>query len=67
MVPSPGTKARAREVRELTRAGLAEALETLDAGDVQDLGTSGYEVREDVLGLATASSDTLKIVRGAAM
>ncbi len=62
--PSPGTKARRREVRELTRAGLAEALEALGAGKVQDLGTSGYEVREDVLGLAAASPDARKLARG---
>ncbi len=49
--PGPGTKARRREVTELTRAGLTAALTALDAGDVQDLGTSGYEVREDVIGL----------------
>ncbi len=49
--PGPGTKARRREVQELTRAGLERALEALDAGDVQDLGTSGYEVREDVIGV----------------
>ncbi len=48
----PSTKARRREVTELARAGLREALEALDAGDVQDLGTSGYEVREDTIGVA---------------
>ncbi len=64
--PGPGTKARAREVRELTRAGLTAALEALDAGDVADLGTSGFTTREDVLGLPTASPDTRKLVnRGA--
>ncbi len=45
--PGPGTKARGREVRELARAGLLEALEALDAGDVEDLGTSGFTTRED--------------------
>ncbi len=49
--PGPNTKARRLEVTELTRAGLTAALTALDAGDVQDLGTSGYEVREDVIGL----------------
>ncbi len=62
--PGPGTKARAREVRELARAGLVEVLEALDAGDVEDLGTSsGYEVREDVLDLPVASSDARKLVK----
>ncbi len=54
--PSPGTAARRREVTELTRAGLLEALQALDAGDVADLGTSGFTQREDVLGLPVASS-----------
>ncbi len=44
----PGTKARAREVRELTREGLHRALRALDAGDVADLGTSGFTTREDI-------------------
>ncbi len=51
----PETKARAWEVRELTRAGLTAALEALDAGDVADLGTSGFTQREDVLGLPVSS------------
>ncbi len=45
--PGPGTKARAREVLELTRTGLQRALTALDAGDVADLGTSGFTQRED--------------------
>ncbi len=61
--PNPGTAARRREVQEFTRAGLTAALEALDAGDVADLGTSGYEVREDVLGLAAASSDSQRPMR----
>ncbi|MDP9475106.1 MAG: hypothetical protein M3R38_05345 [Actinomycetota bacterium] len=44
----PGTKARAREVRELTRAGLTAALEALE-GRVDVIGTSGFETREDTL------------------
>jgi len=47
--PGPNTQARRREVAELARAGLREALEALDAGDVADLGTSGFETREDTL------------------
>ncbi len=46
--PGPGTKARAREVRELTRTGLQRALEALE-GRVDVVGTSGYEVREDTI------------------
>ncbi len=62
--PNPGTKARRREVSELVRTGLQEALEAFE-GDVEDLGTSGYEVREDVLHLARASPTTAKLVKGA--
>ena len=60
--PNPGTKARRREVSELVRTGLLEALEALE-GDVEDLGTSGFEVREDVLHLPTASPTTQKPMR----
>lgn len=51
--PNPGTKARAREVRDLVRAGLGEALNTLDAPDgrVDVIGTAGFETREDTLHL----------------
>ncbi len=45
--PGPGTQARRREVRDLTRAGLLETLEALDAGAIEDLGTSGFTMRED--------------------
>ncbi len=66
--PNPGTKARRREVAQLARTGLLEALEAFDFGDgetAEDLGTSGYEVREDVLHLPTASPATQKLVKGA--
>jgi len=46
--PNPGTKARSREVTELTRASLTQALEALE-GRVDVIGTSGYEVREDTI------------------
>jgi hypothetical protein len=49
--PRPGTKRRKGEAAELARAGLTEALRALDTGDVEDLGTSGFTTREDVLGL----------------
>jgi hypothetical protein len=60
--PNPGTKARAKEVTELARSGLTQALESLDSAEC--VGTSGFTTREDVL-LATTSSDTAKIVKGA--
>ncbi len=61
--PSPNTKARAREVSELVRSGLEDALEALE-GDVAMVGTSGYTTREDIL-LATTASDATKLVKGA--
>jgi hypothetical protein len=61
--PGPSTKTRRREVSALARDGLVRALEALDAGDVADLGTSGFEVREDVLGLPFVSSDSAKPMR----
>ena len=47
--PNPGTKARAREVTDLARSGLRDALEALAAGEATMCGTSGYTTREDVL------------------
>ncbi len=59
--PGPNTKARAREVSELVRSGLEDALEALE-GDVEVVGTSGYTTREDVL-LATTPPDAAKLVK----
>jgi hypothetical protein len=56
--PRPNTKARTREVRELTREGLTQALEALEGTEC--VGTSEFTTREDVL-LATTSSDTQKL------
>lgn len=61
--PNPGTKSRAREVTELTRTGLHDALEALEGG-IECVGTSGFNRREDVL-LATTSPDADKIVKEA--
>ena len=47
--PNPTTKARAREVSELTRAGLQDTLRALSEGEATMCGTSGYTTREDVL------------------
>jgi hypothetical protein len=57
---NPGTKARRRQVEELVREGLRQALVSLEGG-AEVVGTSGYDVREDVL-LATTSSDALETV-----
>ncbi len=62
--PNPGTKARRREVAELAKTGLHDALEALETGGVECVGTSGFTTREDVL-LATTSPDTAKLVKGA--
>jgi hypothetical protein len=48
---NPGTKARQRQVTELVRTGLRDALEALE-GRVDVVGTSGYSVREDLLSVA---------------
>jgi hypothetical protein len=61
--PGTNTKARAREVAEMARTGLEDALEALE-GDVEVVGTSGYTTREDVL-LATTAPDATKLVKGA--
>ena len=46
--PNPGTKTRTREVLGLTRTGLQDALEALEAG-AECVGTSGFTVREDTI------------------
>jgi hypothetical protein len=45
---NPGTKRRLREVEDLCRQGLRDALRALE-GDVEMVGTSGFTTREDVL------------------
>jgi len=62
-ITASNTKARRREVTELTRSGLRDALEALERR-MDVVGTSGYSVREDVV-LATTSSDAEKLVKGA--
>jgi hypothetical protein len=52
---NPGTRARRREVLDLTRGGLSAALEALE-GRVDVVGTSGFTTREDVV-LCTATDD----------
>jgi hypothetical protein len=58
------TKARTRHVTDLTRRGLQEALEALQDGSPECVGTSGFTQREDIL-LATTSPDAQKLVKGA--
>ena len=61
--PGPNTKRRLREVTELTRRGLQEALDALEGG-TECVGTSVFTIREDVL-LATTSPNADKTVKGA--
>jgi hypothetical protein len=53
--PNPGTVRRRRQVEDLTREGLRQALASLE-GRVDVVGTSGFTQREDVI-LAAASPD----------
>ena len=46
--PSPNTKARRREVTNLAREGLRQALASLEE-DAELVGCSGFTQREDVL------------------
>ena len=59
----PSTKALSREVAALARTGLENALEALEEGPVESIGTSGSETREDVLGLPLASSNSEKTMK----
>ena len=54
--PNPGTKARAREVTDLARSGLRDALEALEGG-AECVGTSGFTQREDLLSVALPHPD----------
>ena len=62
--PNPGTKSRAREVTELTRTGLQDALEALEGG-AECVGTSGFTTREDVLLATTSPVSERPMKRGA--
>ena len=59
----PNTKARRREVQDLTREGLRQALASLEER-VDVVGTSGFAQREDVL-LVMTSPDADKLVKKA--
>jgi hypothetical protein len=47
--PNPSTKARTRQVTELTRRGLRDACKALEGGAAVCVGTSGFVERQDVL------------------
>jgi hypothetical protein len=48
---NPGTVRRRREVEDLVRTGLKDALRALEGGDVTMCGTSGFTQREDIISL----------------
>jgi hypothetical protein len=61
--PNPDTKARTREVTDLTREGLHQVLASLDSeAGAECVGTSGFTTREDVL-LAITSLAALQTAR----
>jgi hypothetical protein len=65
---NPNTKRRRREVEDLVRGGLQDALGSLEGGDVTMCGTSGFTQREDVLCTdreATSEGVHKKLAKGA--
>jgi hypothetical protein len=54
--PNPGTVRRRRQVEDLTREGLRQALASLERR-VDIVGTSGFTTREDIV-LCTIKGDT---------
>ena len=55
--PGPNSKARLREVEELSREGLRQALASLEGG-AECIGTSGFTTREDILSLPRPDEPT---------
>jgi len=62
---NPGTVRRRREVTDLCRSGLRQALASLEGGDVTMCGTSGFSQREDILSVGSSEADAAKLVKGA--
>src|SRR5215212_4729129 len=56
--PGPNTKARRREVTDLCRSGLTQALEALEGG-AEVVGHSGFTQREDILSLNRSDEEVL--------
>lgn len=57
--PGPNTKARQREVEQLVRIGLRQALVSME-GDAELVGTSGFTTREDLLSVALPRPDEIR-------
>ena len=57
--PGPNTKARQREVEQLVRIGLRQALVSMEGG-TELVGTSGFTTREDLLSVALPRPDELR-------
>jgi hypothetical protein len=55
----PNTKARRRQVQDLSREGLRQALASLEGG-AECIGTSGFTTREDILSVALPRPDELR-------
>jgi hypothetical protein len=53
---NPGTVRRRREVTDLVRTGLTQALAALEGG-AECVGTSGFTTREDILSVALPRPD----------
>lgn len=58
---NPGTVRRRREVTDLVREGLRQALTALEGGRVDMVGTSGYTTREDVLCITEGAEGVLSV------
>jgi len=63
--PGPNSKACRREVEELSREGLRQALASLEGG-AECVGTSGFTTREDILSVALPRPDEPAAARRAA-
>jgi len=59
--PNPGTVRRRREVTELARSGLRDALKALEGG-AEVVGTSGFTQREDILSLNRSDGEALSFL-----
>ena len=60
--PHPGTR-RGREVRELVRAGLSDALLRLDGGEVAVMQEAGFETRMDTIEAEEVAAEKLSTGR----